>query len=1058
MAESYSVKAILSATDKGFTSTLKNALSSVTGLAKSVGSGMLMGAGMAAFNALSNGARDLVGEINDSNVAWKTFESNLNIAEKNGVKLEKSIGGIRNELQDFAQDTVYSASDMASTYAQLAAVGTKDTAKLVKGFGGLAAAAENPQQAMKTLSQQATQMAAKPKVAWADFKLMLEQTPAGIAAVANHMGMSTSEMINAVQKGKVKTEDFFNAIATVGGDVNGEFYKMATKAKSVGQAMDGLKETVGNKLTPAFDLLSNIGIKAIEGVSDKLAKIDGDAVAKKVQTMVNRAKGYLNVMKTSFSGVGTDVKNALKAVGDVLGLTNKKFSQTKAISKFKSVMTSVADGIRTAAQYIQDNASKLQPYVELISGAIQGIASAVSAAVPYLVSFGKAIADFLLNNSEQICSVLKVATPVILGALGAFKGYKMISSLVPGMSSFAKSIAQMASGGIKGLAGKLFGVSKGQKEVGKSSSTSSKQMLASAKAFMMIGAGVLMVAGGFALLAQSAIALSNAGGLAIGVMAGLVIAVAALSIGMIAMMKTVTTSPKKLTSMATAMLALGAAVLMIGVGFALMAQSSIALANAGGLAIGVMVGMVAVVALLAVGAAALGTALTAGAVGFIAFGAAIVLVGVGAVIAAAALQMVAAVLPTIATYGLSGALAITALGGAMTVFAAGAALAGGAAIVLGAGLIVAAAGIALAGAAALVAAAGVLALAAGATVLAAGIILCAASVTMLAGVFPAASAGAMLLLSTFAALVGVTAGLGATLLLVNAPLVAIGASSAVAAAGVVIFGASMVGAAAGTVAMAAALKAVQSSMKAIASSAKAAESSLDGMQDSVDVVESGLSALGNMAKTAMNQVTNAFNSTASKAQSAGQKVGQGFTQGMQSGLSRAPSVARTATTTVNSTLQSGRSGAYSAGAYISQGFASGMESCLGRIRSAASAMVAAAEAAIRAKAMIRSPSRLTAGLGEFFGEGFVNGISDMKHDAWKAAEDLVSIPKVATPSLAGAFGGEMSADFDYYRNAEYVIEVPLSIDGKKVAQATASYTQDELNKRQTRDSRKRGKV
>lgn len=41
---------------------------------------------------------------------------------------------------------------------------------------------------MKTLSEQATQMAAKPKVQWQDFKLMLEQTPAGISAVAKTMG------------------------------------------------------------------------------------------------------------------------------------------------------------------------------------------------------------------------------------------------------------------------------------------------------------------------------------------------------------------------------------------------------------------------------------------------------------------------------------------------------------------------------------------------------------------------------------------------------------------------------------------------------------------------------------------------------------------------------------------------------------------------------------------------------------------------------------------------------------------------------------------------------
>ena len=1058
MAESYSVKAVLSAVDKGFSSTLKRSIGAVKGLAASVGSGMLMGAGMAAFNALSNGAKEMVSEINDSNVAWKTFEGNMQIIEKNGGKLEKSIGEVKSELQDFAQKTVYSASDMASTYAQLAAVGTKNTSQLVKGFGGLAAAAENPQQAMKTLSQQATQMAAKPKVQWMDFKLMLEQTPAGIAAVANSMGKSTAQLVKDVQDGKVKTEDFFNAIATVGGDAEGEFYKMATTAKSVGQAMDGLKETVGNKLTPAFDYLSSIGIKAIEGLSDKFAALNGDDIAKKVKTMVYAAKGYLNVLKISFSGVGTEVSNALKAVGDVLGLTGKKFSHTESIEKFKGVMTSVADGIKAAAQYIQENAHKIQPYVDLISGAIQGIASAVSTAVPYLMDFGKAIADFLLNNSEQICSVLKVATPIVLGLVGAFKAFNVIKSVIPWVESFSGVFGSLAKATIGNLAGRFFKISTATNKVGKSSSTSAKQMLTLAKSFVMIGAGVLLVAAGFALLAQSAIALSNAGGLAIGVMAGLVIAVAGLMIGMMAMMKTVTTSPAKLTKMAVAMLALGAAVLMIGVGFALMAQSSIALANAGGLAIGVMVGMVAVIALLAAGAAAIGPALTAGALGFIAFGAAILLVGAGAALAGLALQLVAAVLPTIVTYGAQGAAAIAQLGAGMIEFAGGALAAGAGCIVLGAGLITVAAGLALVGAGALVAAVGVLALAAGAVVLGAGLMLSATSVTMLAAMFPAASAGAMLLVATFSALVGVAAGLGAALLVVNAPLLLIGASSLAASAGIIAFGAGMVTAAAGTAVMAAALVVVQASMKSISSSAKSAESSLSSMQSAVSVVESGLSALGSIADSAMSALTSAFTNTASDAKSAGQKVGQGFTQGMKIGLVQAPVIARMATALVNSAFQSGYSGAYSAGAYVSQGFAAGMRSCLGEIQEAAAQMVAAAEAAIRAKAMIHSPSKLTEGLGGFFGKGFAGGISDEKKDVWKAAESLISIPNVAIPKLAMAYGGEMSADYDYYRNAQYVIEVPLTVDGKEFARATASYTQDELNKRQTRDSRKHGRV
>jgi hypothetical protein len=79
-------------------------------------------------------------------------------------------------------------------------------------------------------------------------------------------------------------------------------------------------------------------------------------------------------------------------------------------------------------------------------------------------------------------------------------------------------------------------------------------------------------------------------------------------------------------------------------------------------------------------------------------------------------------------------------------------------------------------------------------------------------------------------------------------------------------------------------------------------------------------------------------------------------------------------------------------------------------------------------------------------------------DAWKAAEELVSVPQVATPRLAMAYGGELAADYNYSNSSEYTIEVPLTVDGKEFARATATYTQDEISRRETRDSRKQGKV
>lgn len=295
MAESFSVKAVLSAVDRGFRSAMDAARNSANNLKSTLsggfGFGVLMGAGQKAFDAITGSAGGLVSELNSSSAAWKTFQGNM---EMNG-KAEKDIKSIKNELQDFATQTIYSSSDMASTFAQLDAVGTKNTLNLVKGFGGLAAASEEPAQAMKTLSQQATQMAAKPTVAWEDFKLMLEQTPAGISAIAKSMGKTTSELVSDVQNGKVATEEFFDAIAEVG--TNDAFTKLATEYKTVDQAMDGLTETVSNKLQPSFDLLSDKAIGAISGIVDEMGALDGEAIAGRLSSFIDKASGYWEILK-----------------------------------------------------------------------------------------------------------------------------------------------------------------------------------------------------------------------------------------------------------------------------------------------------------------------------------------------------------------------------------------------------------------------------------------------------------------------------------------------------------------------------------------------------------------------------------------------------------------------------------------------------------------------------------------------------------------------------------------------------------------------------------------
>ena len=84
--------------------------------------------------------------------------------------------------------------------------------------------------------------------------------------------------------------------------------------------------------------------------------------------------------------------------------------------------------------------------------------------------------------------------------------------------------------------------------------------MAAAKAFLMMSAAVLLITAGFALLAQSAIALASAGSPAIAVMFGLVGAVALLGAGMAVLLKSLAPMGAQLIPVATAMLAMGAAV------------------------------------------------------------------------------------------------------------------------------------------------------------------------------------------------------------------------------------------------------------------------------------------------------------------------------------------------------------------------------------------------------------------------------------------------------------------------------------------------------------------
>lgn len=325
------------------------------------------------------------------------------------------------------------------------------------------------------------------------------------------------------------------------------------------------------------------------------------------------------------------------------------------------------------------------------------------------------------------------------------------------------------------------------------------------------------------------------------------------------------TATGALAKNALGLIAAGAGILLASAGLALLAYSAIQLAQAGPAAIVTMVGMVAIIALLAVGAAALAPALTAGAAGLLAFGAAILMVGAGVLLACAGLTLLAGQLPTISEYGASAALNILALAGALTAFAGGATLAGVGALALGAGLtvvgvgaIAAAAGITLMAAGVLLLSAGVIVLAAGVLGLGAGLVICGAGLVLVANHAGTAAAGmGQLTLAVAAALIPIGAGAG-TVAVFDLALVGLAGTITLSAGGATL--------------LAAALLAVSAEMVVIASSARSASSDLRKMVESIDTVDTGLDNLKKVAKTGMQELTNAFTSATPNVQASASQL------------------------------------------------------------------------------------------------------------------------------------------------------------------------------------------
>ena len=466
MAESYSVEAVLSATDKNMTSTMKKALGAVQTFGDRVKS-IVAGVGItkvigASVNVLSS---SLDGAIN----RFDTMQSYPKVMKSLGFSVEQSQKSVA-KLNQSVQGLPTSLADVVTTSKSLSAVtgnidkATDTTIALNHAFLASGSSSEDASRGL----QQYSQMLAKGSVDIQSWRTLQETMAPALTKVSKKLGITSgnaNELYEALKNGTITFDQFNDAMIECDTETGGFAESALEASKGVKTSMTNIKSAVENLEQGFMSAMNNMmKSKSLGGLVDNLEKIKS-----KIYDFRN------SIMETTDDGLTWNFKpevleNVSKAMDWLADRANNAkamiqqfydgFMKTDAVQNAITMFDKIKDAIGNVMDKLQD--SKV---FEQLGQDIGNIVSKVSEAT------GK-IADFVANLKTE--DVKKFASAIKLLA-GAFVGIKVgskVSSMISGVVGSAKggySKLQSIINKIKGVGGKDGASTSGVSDIGNAS-------------------------------------------------------------------------------------------------------------------------------------------------------------------------------------------------------------------------------------------------------------------------------------------------------------------------------------------------------------------------------------------------------------------------------------------------------------------------------------------------------------------------------------------------------------------------------------------------------------
>lgn len=454
MSDSMSVRAVLSAYDENFSSTLEEAIRSINKF-----DNQTMTSSQAVSDSgsrISNTFKSMVGAISTVAVAGKAWDV---VKDSMGGAIERF--DTLNKYPVVMKALNYSTQDVAKSTSILAKgidglpTSLQDVTSVAQQLAPLTGSAKKASQSAIALNnaflasgasvadtsrglQQYTQMLSTGKVDLMSYRTLMETMPIALRKVANSFGFTgksaEQDLYNALQSGQITVDQLNDRFIKLNGGVNG-FAQLAKKnSQGIGTSFANLKNAVvknmANMMSAINKGFSQAGFDSIAQVLDNM-KSGINATFQAISPIVtNATTAILRTLKGLFSFINAN-KNWLgplaegligisvfgKTATTISGLARAFQELGGVVGIFTKVFPSLTTGVKIIVSL-----GKASTYVRIFQSAMFGIGKAVVSAI----AVGSKVFDIFMKvgNAFKILAGLITANPltIIIASIAAVVG------------------------------------------------------------------------------------------------------------------------------------------------------------------------------------------------------------------------------------------------------------------------------------------------------------------------------------------------------------------------------------------------------------------------------------------------------------------------------------------------------------------------------------------------------------------------------------------------------------------------------------------------------------